>query len=222
MKTSIECILSCSVTNNSRRTSDWKNIRLLDFAEDLEMRKTCAKIVPKLLTLEHKMRRKQCCIDWKDLEERDAFLETVITGDELWIYSNRQRCSKAWRKTTFKGASTNGNGGGTSALRLKGTKIMYPIIRKIQILWTQSRNFLNRPRIPLNRLRGLSRRIHACGGKHNIKATCKGKNSIEIEVLTMVTVNSTVFYSLTPCSSARAIRRFAGMYRLHLQARRVG
>jgi hypothetical protein len=39
-------------------------------------------------------------------------------------------------KMTFKGASTNGNRDRTSALRLKGIKMMYPIIRKIQILWT--------------------------------------------------------------------------------------
>jgi histone-lysine N-methyltransferase SETMAR len=63
--------------------------------EDLEMRKFCAKIVPKLLTPEQKLQRKQCCIDWKALEERDGFLERVITGDESWIYLNRQRCSKA-------------------------------------------------------------------------------------------------------------------------------
>jgi hypothetical protein len=63
--------------------------------EDLEMRKVCAKIVPKLLTRKQKLRRKQCCIDWKVLEERDAFLERVIAGVESWICSNRQRCSKA-------------------------------------------------------------------------------------------------------------------------------
>jgi hypothetical protein len=52
-------------------------------SEDLEMRKVCAKIVPKLLTPEQKLRRKQRCIDWKALEERDAFLERVITdGDD--------------------------------------------------------------------------------------------------------------------------------------------
>jgi hypothetical protein len=49
--------------------------------EDLEMRKICAKVVQKLLTPEQKSQRKQCCIDWKALEERDAFLERVITGD---------------------------------------------------------------------------------------------------------------------------------------------
>jgi hypothetical protein len=53
---------------------------------DLEMRKFCAKIVPKLLTPEQKLRRKQCRIDCKALEERGAFLERVITGDESSIY----------------------------------------------------------------------------------------------------------------------------------------
>jgi hypothetical protein len=62
--------------------------------EDLEIRKICAKIVPKPLTPEQKMRRKQCCIDWKALEEMDAFLERVITCDESWIYPNRQRYAK--------------------------------------------------------------------------------------------------------------------------------
>jgi histone-lysine N-methyltransferase SETMAR len=69
----------------------------LILTEDLEMRKICAKTVPKLLTPQQKLRRKQCCIDWKALEERDAFLERVITGDESWIYTNRQHCSKALR-----------------------------------------------------------------------------------------------------------------------------
>jgi hypothetical protein len=43
--------------------------------KDLEMRKICAKIVPKMFTTGQKLRRKQCCIDWKALEERGAFLE---------------------------------------------------------------------------------------------------------------------------------------------------
>jgi hypothetical protein len=56
--------------------------------KDLGIRKICAKIMPKLLTPEQKLQRQQCSIDWKVLEERDAFLEKVITGDELWIYPN--------------------------------------------------------------------------------------------------------------------------------------
>jgi hypothetical protein len=47
--------------------------------EDLEMRTICAKIVPKLLTPEEKLRRKQCCIDWKALEE-SAKCKFVLCG----------------------------------------------------------------------------------------------------------------------------------------------
>jgi len=54
--------------------------------ENLDMKKVCAKIVPKLLTPEQKMRRKECCTDWKTSEESDEFLERVVTGDESWIY----------------------------------------------------------------------------------------------------------------------------------------
>jgi len=50
------------------------------------MKKVCAKIVPKLLTPEQKLRRKECCVDWKTSEESDEFLERVITGDKSWIY----------------------------------------------------------------------------------------------------------------------------------------
>ena len=56
----------------------------LILTEHLEM--VCAKIVPKLLTPEQKLRRKECCADWKTSEESDEFLESVITGDESWIY----------------------------------------------------------------------------------------------------------------------------------------
>jgi len=54
--------------------------------EHLDMKKVCAKIVPKLLTPEQKLRWKECCADWKTSEESDEFLERVITGDESWIY----------------------------------------------------------------------------------------------------------------------------------------
>jgi len=54
--------------------------------EHLEMKKVCAKIVPKLLTPDQKLQRKECCVDWKTSEESDQFLERVITGDESWIY----------------------------------------------------------------------------------------------------------------------------------------
>ena len=54
--------------------------------ENLDTKKVCAKIVPKLLTPEQKLRRKEFCTDWKTSDESDEFLERVITGDESWIY----------------------------------------------------------------------------------------------------------------------------------------
>jgi hypothetical protein len=47
------------------------------------MKRVCAKIVPKLLTPERKLRWKECCADRKTSEECDEFLERVITGDDL-------------------------------------------------------------------------------------------------------------------------------------------
>ena len=45
--------------------------------EHLDMKMVCAKIVPKLLTPDEKLRRK-CCADWKTSDERDEFFERVV------------------------------------------------------------------------------------------------------------------------------------------------
>ena len=47
--------------------------------QDLDMRKVCAKMVPKNLTTEQKA-------NWRDgLEREPEFFSQVITGDESWI-----------------------------------------------------------------------------------------------------------------------------------------
>ena len=52
--------------------------------EDLDMRKVCAKMVPKELTEKQKQRRTTIC---QDLSERqDDILDHVATGDETWVY----------------------------------------------------------------------------------------------------------------------------------------
>jgi len=56
--------------------------------EHLDTKKVCAKIVPKLLTPEQKLRRKDCCVEWKTSEESDEFLERFITGGESWMYDS--------------------------------------------------------------------------------------------------------------------------------------
>ncbi|XP_022174517.1 uncharacterized protein LOC111036699 [Myzus persicae] len=54
--------------------------------ENLGLKIFCAKIVPELLTPDRKLRRKECCIDWKNSTHTPNFLEKIITGDELWFY----------------------------------------------------------------------------------------------------------------------------------------
>jgi len=54
--------------------------------QDLDMRKVCAKIVPKNLTTEQKANRRDMCLDLLDrLDREPKFFSRVITGDESWI-----------------------------------------------------------------------------------------------------------------------------------------
>ena len=54
--------------------------------QDLDMRKVCAKLVPKNLTTEQKANRRDVCLDLLDrLEKGPEFFTRVITGDESWI-----------------------------------------------------------------------------------------------------------------------------------------
>ena len=52
--------------------------------EGLNMRKVCAKMVPKELTKKQKQRRAAICRD--ALVRQDDILGHVITGDETWVY----------------------------------------------------------------------------------------------------------------------------------------
>ena len=55
--------------------------------EDLGMRKVCAKMVPKLLTDDHKDIRTNVCRNiLQMIEEEPDFLGKVITGDETWVF----------------------------------------------------------------------------------------------------------------------------------------
>ena len=54
--------------------------------QDLDMKKVCAKMVPKNLTTEQKANRRDVCLDHLDhLEREPEFFSCVITGDETWI-----------------------------------------------------------------------------------------------------------------------------------------
>ena len=68
--------------------------------QDLEMRKACAKMVPKNLTTEQKANRRDVCLDLLDrLEREPEFFSHVITGDESRIleYYPKTKCqSQEW------------------------------------------------------------------------------------------------------------------------------
>jgi len=54
--------------------------------QELAMRKVCAKIVPKNLTIEQKDNRKDVCLHLLERIQSDRnFLKNVITGDKTWI-----------------------------------------------------------------------------------------------------------------------------------------
>ena len=54
--------------------------------QDLDMRKVCAKMVPKKLTTEQKANRRDVFLDLLDrLEREPEFFSRVVTGDESWI-----------------------------------------------------------------------------------------------------------------------------------------
>jgi len=68
--------------------------------QDLDMRKVCAKMVPKNLTTEQKANRRGVCLDLLDrLEREPEFFSRVITGDESWILEydpETKRRSRQW------------------------------------------------------------------------------------------------------------------------------
>jgi histone-lysine N-methyltransferase SETMAR len=56
--------------------------------EELNMRKVCAKMVPKMLSDEEKERRKELCLDLlQRIEDEPDLLNSIITCDETWIFT---------------------------------------------------------------------------------------------------------------------------------------
>jgi len=67
--------------------------------EELNLRKVCAKMVPKLLSNEQKERRKELCLDLlQRVENEPDLLNSIITCDETWVFTydpetKRNQCS---------------------------------------------------------------------------------------------------------------------------------
>jgi len=68
---------------------------------DLLMRKLCAKLVPKVLTVEQKELRRSICEDFLERiqSEGNDCMNSIITADESWVYQynpETRRQSKQW------------------------------------------------------------------------------------------------------------------------------
>ena len=72
--------------------------------EELNMRKVCAKMVPKLLSDEQKERRKELCLDLlQRIENEPDLLNAIIICDETWVFSydpETKRQSMQWKSTS--------------------------------------------------------------------------------------------------------------------------
>jgi hypothetical protein len=54
-----------------------------------------------------------------------------------------------------------------------------------------------------------------------LRMTAVLHNRVGFEVRTAVVIKSTIFWDITPCSILKVNRRFGGIYRLHLQGRKI-
>ena len=96
-KNSSNCVWKSSAVRSiaEQMNTDRETVRKI-LTEDLDMRKVCAKMVPKKLTEEEKQTRVTIC---QDLFERQYdILGCVFTGDEIWVYqydpeTKRAKCT---------------------------------------------------------------------------------------------------------------------------------
>jgi len=72
--------------------------------EELNMRKVCAKMVPKLLSDEQKERCKELCLDLlQHIENEPDLLNSIITCYETWVFTydpETKRQSMRWKSTS--------------------------------------------------------------------------------------------------------------------------
>ena len=68
---------------------DSRRITITEVADDVGMKRSTAKIVPKLLNLEQKQRRMHIAYEILKMYNDDPDLfKKLITGDESWVYGN--------------------------------------------------------------------------------------------------------------------------------------
>jgi histone-lysine N-methyltransferase SETMAR len=86
--------------------------------EELNKRKFCAKIVPKLLSDEQKERLKELCLDLlQRIENEPDLLNWIITCDGTWVFTydpETKRQSMEWNSTSSSRPIKQASVGGSS------------------------------------------------------------------------------------------------------------
>ncbi|KAL4131731.1 hypothetical protein QTP88_009004 [Uroleucon formosanum] len=82
---------------------DRESVRKI-LVENLNIKKVCAKMVPKNLTIDQKFNRKEICSDTlKIIKDDPSFINNIITCDKTWIFTydpETKRQSMHWRTPT--------------------------------------------------------------------------------------------------------------------------
>ncbi len=80
--------------------TDYETIKIM-LHDKLNMKKVCAKLVPKNLTPDQKLVCQQICSDFLEkLDEEPELIENIITCNEIWIFQydvGTERQSMPWK-----------------------------------------------------------------------------------------------------------------------------
>ncbi|KAJ4435187.1 hypothetical protein ANN_23763 [Periplaneta americana] len=130
--------------------------------DDLNMNRVAAKFVPKLLSPEQKDLRRDVAQDLLDTANTDpGFLNTVITGDESWVYGydpETKRQSSQWKHPESPRPKKAWNC--ASRIRTGRTNVQ----RKRPDMWTANNWHLHHDNVPAHS----SQLIHTFLAKHGI------------------------------------------------------
>jgi len=112
--------------------------------QDLDMRKVCAKTVPKNLTTEQKAIRRDVCLDLLDrLEREPEFFSRVITGDESWILEynlETKRQSREWHTA---------NSPRPKKVRMSKSEIKLMLICSLTVRGSSTRNLCHQDKLSI-------------------------------------------------------------------------
>ena len=128
---------------SSELNLNWFTVHQI-LTQDLDMRKLCARMVPKNLTTVQKVNRRDVCLDLLyRLEREPVFFSRVITGDELWILEydpETKRQSREWHTA---------NSPRPKKARMSKSKTKSMLIRFLTVRGSETRNLCHQDKLSI-------------------------------------------------------------------------